>query len=182
VSIDAQFQLSNPAGIKQIDVDFGSGSIGFSTANDPEFVLGRTEVTTTLSYAAAGVFLPIIYVTDMQGNTSQHPFALSVVDPTSMNQMVQDLWARMTGKVRKGDIAGALTAFVQAHRDKFGSAFQNLQPDPATAINQLGSFSGLTVSPDDAEYQLIRQNGGTADAYPVHLMRDADGVWRIDEM
>jgi hypothetical protein len=181
-SIQSRFTAFNSGGIRRVDVDFGAGSIAYSTTSDPAFVPGRSDWKITLSYSGVGVYRPIVYVTEMNGNTTQHSFALSVVDPTALNQVLQDLWVRMTAKVKMGDIPGAVKVFVQGQRQSFQSVLQDLQPDPVTAVGQLGTLSPRSATADDAEYRLVRQSGGTTRAFPVFFIRDRDGVWRISDM
>jgi hypothetical protein len=99
-----------------------------------------------------------------------------------MDTMLKDLWARMVAKLKANDIGGALTATAAGGRSRFQVIFQNLQPNPSTAVDQLGVLTGTLFDVDSAEYMLVRQKAEGPTGYPVYFNRCGDGVWRVDAM
>ncbi|MES2999885.1 MAG: Ig-like domain-containing protein [Pseudomonadota bacterium] len=181
--VNPKFTFRNANGIGQLDIDYlGSGMFNFSTANDPSFVTGRKEIVYTLSFGSLGVIRPIFRITDMLGNVTTQQLAVTGVDPVKMDLMLKDLWMRLLAKVRTGDVEGALNGVTAGAQGQYRSIFQNLQPDAATAVDQLGTLEGVTLSIDHAEYVILRQKAGGTVGYPVYFIRDNDGVWRVDAM
>jgi len=93
--------------------------VGYSTAGDTSFVMGRNEVVYTLTYNTFGVIRPIFRITDMLGNVTTHQLTVSAVDPARPDLMLKDLWVRMLSKVRTGDVAAALTGITPGAQAQF---------------------------------------------------------------
>jgi hypothetical protein len=178
-TLQPQLRISSPNGIARVDVDaFGSGTVNLSSPGN-----GAPQMQLTLNYGASvGLFLPVVTVVDQLGNTLSHRLAVKANSIAQMNQMFMDLWGGMVGKVRSGDAAGAVRAVSPASRPRFQAIFENLRPDPATAMDALGSLQGNLLGVDAAEYLLVRLKSGVQAAYPVNFIRSADGVWRVSAM
>jgi hypothetical protein len=51
-----------------------------------------------------------------------------------------------------------------------------------SVANQLGTVTGGTFVNRFAELIIVRDPGSGPVGYPIHLVRDPDGVWRIEGM
>jgi hypothetical protein len=181
--IKAIWTLKNANGIRDVTFDYwGDGTTILRLSDKPTYVPGGTNKTLTLSYSGYGVFKPIVTVEDMFGNVYQKQFVLQARSTAEMDTMLKDLWARMVAKLKANDIGGALTATAAGGRSRFQVIFQNLQPNPSTAVDQLGVLTGTLFDVDSAEYMLVRQKAEGPTGYPVYFNRCGDGVWRVDAM
>lgn len=182
-SLPATFKVSNPNLIQRVDIDTnGDGIIDFTTTGWAGFTPGQSEFTATVTYSTAGIYKPIITVTDNLNNVTNDQFVLQVHDPVVMNQMFGDLWARMLGKLRANDVPAALTSISGGVRSKYQTVFTALQPNLASTVDQLGTLSGANLGLDMSEYLIVRTSGSNTKAYPMYFIRSEDGVWRVAGM
>jgi hypothetical protein len=181
--IKAVWTLKNPIGVRDVTFDYwGDGTVILKLSDDPGYVPGGTGKTLALTYSAYGVFKPIVTVEDMLGNIYRKQFVLQARSVAEIDTMLKDLWARMLGKLKAADIPGALTAVTGAGRQRFQAIFENLQPNPSVAVDQLGTLTGSQFGVDSAEYVVIRQKADGPTGYPIYFIRSNDGVWRVDAM
>jgi hypothetical protein len=181
--LEAKFTLKNANGVRDVTIDYwGDGTVILRLSDNPGYVVGGTSKTVSFPYGSYGVFKPILTVEDMLGNVYQQQFALQARSIAEMDVMFKELWARMLAKLKAGDIPGALTATTGAGRPRFQLIFENLQPDPATAVDQLGTLNANLFDVGSAEYFLVRQKAEGPAAYPIYFIRSGDGVWRVDAM
>ena len=90
-----------------------------------------------------------------------------------------------------GDVADRLKAvsasdaarlFSDSNRAEFLSFFTSLGSDIASVGTQLGVIRGGTVTEKHAELVVIKTTANGVTAFPIQIVRDLDGIWRIEHL
>jgi PKD repeat protein len=175
--LTVEFTVSNTSGdtIQKIEIDVdGNGSTDLTTTN--------TDAPIEHIYATPGIFQAKSRVTDSTGTTHTATHTIVVTTFDAMDQMLRSIYTIMLDRLRVGDIEGALTAITGGTREKYEAIFRALEPNLATAVDQLGAIERIMISQDFAELMVVREKNGGRRAYFVYLLRSEDGVWRIESM
>jgi PKD repeat protein len=176
--LDVAFTVENPSNTPFASIEFdvnGDGAVDYTatsiaTAN-PIFTLqpGYSMAKVTVRGAGGGAiytFTQAIYVyTAMQ----KYNFTKGV-----LNAMLDRL------KAGNGDAASSL--FIASQRDSYKAYFASLGSSLSNVANQLGIIRGATFADGFAELVIVRDTPEGPTAFPIHLIRDADAIWRIESM
>ncbi len=81
-----------------------------------------------------------------------------------------------------GDWAGASNLFTASRRAEYLAFFSSLGTSLSTIANQLGTLVGASYSDGHAELLILRTTVDGPTAFPIHIIRDPDGIWRIESM
>jgi hypothetical protein len=168
--------LSNQTGrhLVQFELDEnGSGVFGVRTSN-------FDGVQTT--YTTAGVYSPVLRVTDDQGVTYTATTVVSVEDPSVVTARFQGLWTSFKGRLQAGDIQGALNHLAPVARARFQTVFQQLGPDLPTIAAGFDNLEVLEQIENIAETIIVQQENGSPKLYFIYYRRDSLGRWLIEEM
>ena len=92
------------------------------------------------------------------------------------------VYQSMLRRLAAGDIAGASTMITNPIRDQSVAIFNQLGAGLPAAIEELGIVREATMGSEYAELVVTRDKPGGQFAYRVYVIRDSDGVWRIDGM
>jgi sugar lactone lactonase YvrE len=147
---------------------FGPG--GFSLA----------DVTTT--YATPGLWFPVVRAWDAEWTPHVATTVVHVEDPQAVTARVQRVWAGLTGRLRAGDVDGALTYLAPAIHARFRRVFEALGPVLPAVAAGFGQLEVLEQVGDIAEAAIVQVENGVPMLYFVYLHRDGLGRWLIEEM
>lgn len=109
--------------------------------------------------------------------------SIEVTSWQSLDSMLRAVYFGMLGKLRVGNIEGALTAVTGEARARYREVFGDIPNLPA-AVDQLGTIADGLLDRRYAQYVILRpsQDGQGYDGYDVYFLRGPDGIWRIDSM
>lgn len=172
-----RFSVSStaPHPITRIEVDFdGDGASDFTTT-DPAAPIQHT-------YAAEGVYIATVRVTDHLGVSRSWSIAIVVTNITATDVVLRGIYNGMLDHLRTGNIDAALTAISSGMQEKYRAIFQALGGRLPTVVSQLGTLQTGTIGGDMAEYVVVRDQNGQPTAFLIYFLRGDDGVWRIDGM
>jgi len=107
---------------------------------------------------------------------------VTVNDPAEQDALIRSVWNGMNAALLAGDVTGA-RAFLDAPAvDHYGPTFDALLAFMPDIIASYSPLVTLTISSDVAEYGLKRTIDGEDRLFLVDLLREDDGVWRLDSM
>jgi len=154
-----------------IQADFdGNGTIDFT---------GQRLAEQTFTYGQPGLFVPIVSVTDAQGQRTTVPGVVQVFDRASLDVLLQAKWASMRDSLRRGDIAQALTQISERSRNRYQQAFTALAPDLPAVDTILTDVRFVRARGLEAIFEMSRTDAGILKSFEVRFHVDADGFWRV---
>jgi Bacterial Ig domain len=140
---------------------------------------GLTLEGQTFTYTTPGRFLPIVSVTDDQGNKFSASAELLVEDQATLNALLQSQWAGMKTALQQGNIQGALQFLASESRPAFEAMFRELASVLTTVGADLGEIRLVEVREGLAEYELLAVEHGRSVSYYVEFVRDENEQWHL---
>ena len=160
-------------------------SIEYDVDNDgiPEYSTGDPNATFPYTYTTPGCYTARVTVTDDATNTYTATQTIAVQDVDEVKNQVTAVYYRMLEKFRIGSLAEAMNGLTETMKGKYEAAFNALSPTDLTAyIDNIGTVVGGRFMGDTAEITVVRDEDGTLKAFPVFVIKEKDGVWRIGGM
>ena len=169
--LTVSFTLLGAPGSATIQADFdGNGTIEFAGQNLAEQVF---------IYAQPGLYLPVVSVTDAQGQRTIVPGVIQVFDRAGLDALLQAKWTSLRDALRRGDIAQALTQISERSRSRYQQAFTVLTPDLPTVDTILTDVRFVRARGLEAIFEMSRTDAGILKSFEVRFHVDADGFWRV---
>jgi hypothetical protein len=162
------------AGIARIEIDFGTGAPRFSTT-DPDAAMETT-------YARPGVYTPTIAITDADGIVHDYTRVIVVANVGAIDAKLRAIYADMLGRLRAGDLEGALRLFTASSAETYRPALQLLLPGIASIADRLDAIVDGTIMEGLAEYVLVQDRPDGRRAFLLYLTQGGDGTWRISSL
>jgi hypothetical protein len=166
---------ATPVATVELDVD-GDGSIEFTATGMPTSGL-------TATYPNAGTMRPRITFKDASGavlyTVTKQVHVVNVVDRYNLVKGVYtDIVSRMAAS--NGDLASGL--FVESRREDYRNFFSQVGVSLASVAGQLGQLRGASIVGRHAELVVVRDTSEGPTAFLIHVIRGADGIWRVEHM
>lgn len=169
--LTVSFALLGVSASDGVEADFdGNGTVDF---------IGPRLDGHVFTYAQPGLYLPLVTVTDAQGQRATVPAVIQVFDHTALDTFLQAKWAAMKDTLRRGDIPQALTHVAMRSRARYQQAFTTLLPDLPVIDSILTDLAFIRVRGLEAIYEMRRTDAGILKSFEVRFQVDADGVWRV---
>lgn len=92
------------------------------------------------------------------------------------------VYQKAMGKLRRGDVEGALSHFTPAGQARHRPMFESLRPRLATVVDNLGTVRRVSVAERSGEIELLRETPSGPQVFPVIFLKGRDGAWKIDSM
>jgi Big-like domain-containing protein/glucodextranase-like protein len=150
---------------------------GFGPFNLPAGTILRLSTT-----FQAGVSVNTVVFTDTAGARTTQQVVVEARDPAQMDQMFLAIWNGMNNALVAGDRDGAMVYLNFGAQRKFGPVFDVLMPFMPQIVASYSPLVRSSLSSSIGEYGVVRVFNGQKRLYLIYFLRDADGVWRIDEM
>lgn len=142
-----------------------------------------TEPEISVNYAAPGLYLPQVTVTDTSGNRFSATAVVNVLDPDRLGRRLVAKWSGMRAALERGEIEAALEFFTFGSRERYRQIFTALAEQLAGIGRDLPDLSSVSFSGFQARYRIERVHliNGQPEAisYWVYFVQDTDGIWRI---
>jgi hypothetical protein len=171
------FSVANPnnTAFTSIEFDFNGDGISDYTATD----LASADPIVTLN---AGYSMT--KVTVKNGSNVIYTFSQPIYVYTAIDRynVVKGVLSSVLDRLKAGNGDSASNLFVENRRDDYKTLFAGMGASLASIASQLGSIRGGSFSGDFAEMIIVRTTSSGSVAYPIHLVRESDGVWRIEGM
>jgi hypothetical protein len=165
------FSLLGVPASATIQADFdGNGTI--------DFIAPRLDGQ-TFTYSHAGLYVPLVTVTDAGGQRTAIPTVVQVFDPAVLDALLQSKWTALRDALRRGDIAQAVTQISARSRSRYQQAFTALSPDLPAIDSILTDVRSVRVRGLEAIFEMSRTDAGILKSFEVRFHVDADGFWRV---
>jgi len=166
------FSLLGAPAAFTIELDFeGNGTVNFT---------GPSVEGQTFTYAAPGLYLPTVIITDPQGNHITASAVVQVYDPIALDALLQSKWQGIKAALQLGDIPAALQFIASQSRSIYQELFAELDPVVSIVGANLGDVRIVEIREDLAEGELLVLEDGRSISYYVEFIRDTDGLWRLN--
>ena len=176
LSVTFNYAFSSPIGFKKVALDFdGDGRDDFRTTN-PAGPSGSVQNT----YSKPGLYLAVLTITDNQGQIHKADIGIQVTTFEALDALFLSVWNRMNDALVRGDVNGALACLNSRAQEKYARVFNELLVDMPAIVGSYSSPQRVSTGDNYFEYAINRTIDGENQIFFAYLLRDADGVWRID--
>lgn len=164
-----------PVGSVEIDVD-GNGTVDITTAGLPAAGVQAT-------YAGAGTATPRFTFKDAAGSVIYTTVrSVRIEDPVVKYDMLKGVYTDVVGRLSAGNGTAASGLFVESRRADYQDFFSQIGSNLAGVAGQLGQLRGGSMSGNRAELVVVRETSEGQTAFIIHVIRGADGIWRVESM
>jgi len=177
-ALPVQFNLttSSTQPVLGVVVDFGDGS--------PNYTDNRTGYVSKHTYSNPGLYVASATITFAD---SSQQYANTMVMALSMPEQRADIcstFAYVRAQMIAAQPSAALQGFTVDFSTKLSPLFQALSTRGllANVGAQLGTLAAGTIGLDTADLMAVRDTNGRLLGFPIHFIRDTNGVWRINAM
>ena len=141
---------------------------------------GDTLIDQVFVYALPGVHVATLQVTPADGQALTARTLVEVYDRIALEARLRAVWGAFRGALNAGDVALA-SSFVHSDRRVVWEEYlRQSTPDLFAATDTvLADIALLEVGTGRAECEMMREVDGLLYSFPVALLIDADGSWRL---
>ncbi|MBL0142899.1 MAG: hypothetical protein IPP91_12550 [Betaproteobacteria bacterium] len=159
----------------EFDVD-GNGTVDITTQGIPP---AGVEAT----YSSAGTVRPRVTFKDASGSviyttTKQ----VHIVDPIAKYNILKGVYTDIVGRLSAGNGTSASGLFVEDRQTDYQDFFTQIGSNLASVAGQLGQLRGGSITGNHAELVVVRTTADGPTAFIIHVIRGADGIWRVESM
>lgn len=171
------FSVSNFTGqaIARVELDMDGDGSTDRVVTDP-------SVPIDVTYANPGIYPARVKVIYGQNQSYEQTLAIVVQDAVQMDTLFTNLWDGMNEALVRGDGNGAAQYLNEGAKRKYLPVFEALKSQFPQIIASYSPLRRVSISEDIGEYAIARNVNGQNRLYLIYFLRDADGVWRVDEM
>ncbi|HJX10202.1 MAG TPA: hypothetical protein VJ733_06825, partial [Candidatus Binatia bacterium] len=135
-----------------------------------------------VTYANPGVYPARVKVIYGQNQSYEQTLAVIVQDAVQMDALFTNLWNGMNEALARGDVIGATQYLNETAKRKYQPVFDAFKTQFPQIIASYSPLRRVSISGDIGEYAINRTYQGRNRIYLIYFLKDADGVWRMDEM
>ncbi len=100
--------------------------------------------------------------------------------PIDRFRLMTNIYNGVNERLKAGNIDGAVSNFTNTIRENYRTAFTAAGSGLAALANGFGTIKGLQLHSTFAELSVVRDTVDGDIVFTVFLIRDSDGIWRID--
>lgn len=166
----------------KIDGSFSitSSSITYTGPSQPETLYSSVDEY-RLRLTTEGVYYFTVNVTGPDSNVYQDTVAVVVLNATNLDASLRAKWFAMTNSLSAKDITTALTYVSPSTRTIYQQMYSAIIDQlPAMVATQTG-FELVSIKDNVAIYELVTLENGEAFSYEVLFIKDASGLWMIQD-
>ncbi len=176
LTVTFSYALASTAAIDSIAFDFnGDGRDDFTSRKSPPATVQNT-------YTTPGLFVARLKVTDTSRRVYTAEVGIEVASFDTLDVLFLGVWNGMTSALAKRDVSTALIGLNARAAGFYAPIFQDLLADMPSIVQSFSLPHRAYVQDDLLEYAVNRTIDGQDRIFFVYLMRDADGVWRLESM
>jgi Glucodextranase, domain B len=175
LSVTFTYDFTPTQPINKVAIDFdGDGRDDFWT---------RKPVTAMQNtYTMPGLYVALLTVTDTAGVVRKSNIGIEVSTAAARDSLFHSVWDTMNSALVRGDINGALTMLNSRAQEQYASVFNALVSEMPVIVASYSDPQFVSSDADNFEYAINRMIDGEDQIFLVYLVRDGDGVWRMDGM
>jgi len=161
--------------INKVAIDFdGDGRDDFWT---------RKPVTAMQNtYTVPGLYVATLTVTDTAGVVRKANVGIDVSTTTARDSLFRSVWDTMNAALVRGDVNRALSMLNARAQEQYALVFNTLISEMPQIVASYSDPQFVGSATDYFEYAVNRMIDGEDQIFFVYLVRDGDGVWRMDGM
>jgi len=181
-SLVVRFTVENPDDVafNRITFDLDDDGIANVTATPAQFVDGILNVSATYS---TGTWIAVITAYDDRDQVIYSTRkSIVVLSPAALQAKLMNVYDGMLGRLRVGNVTGALTAFTATARDRYAGVLSQLQTALPSIIAEIGELKEFNFGMDLAELSVVRTTQAGSEQFMLYMLRSEDGIWRFDGM
>ena len=167
LKIDGSFSITN-------------STITYTGPAQPETLYSSVDEY-RLKLTTEGVYYFTATVTGPDANTYQDTVAIIVLNATQLDALLRGKWNAMTNRLSAKDITTALTYISPStsaiYQQMYSAIIDQL---PAMVATQTG-FELVSIKDNVAIYNLVTLENGEAFSYKVFFIKNANGLWMIQD-
>jgi Glucodextranase, domain B len=159
----------------KLAMDFdGDGRDDYRTNHPP------TSLVNT--YTMPGLYFPTLKITDSAGSVHTAAVAVEIHTTGERDALFLAVWNGMNDALVRGNLEQALVYLNARARRQYTRVFQGLLPELPAIVGSYSAPLSVSATADVLEYAVQRSIDGEDRIFLIYLLRDADGVWRLDRM
>jgi hypothetical protein len=167
------YDFRSAQAVQKLAIDFdGDGRDDFSTRKPPMAVQN--------AYTRSGLYVATLTITDRVGQVHQAAVGIEVRAWDVRDALFRGVWDALTGALGRSDIEVALQPLNARARERYAPIFSELVADLPWIVASYSAPQFVSEGPGYLEYAVSRLIDGETRIFFVYLLRDADGVWRMD--
>jgi hypothetical protein len=167
------YDFRSSEAIRRLAIDFdGDGRDDFSTKKPPTAMQN--------SYTRSGLYVATLTITDRLGAVHKAALAIEVRAWDVRDSLFHGVWDAMTDALARRDVEAALQPLNARARERYAPVFNELAADLPSIVASYSVPQFVSEGPGYLEYAVARLIDGETKIFFVYLLRDADGVWRMD--
>ena len=105
-----------------------------------------------------------------------------MLSPAALRAKLKSLYDGMLGRLRVGNVAGALTALTGTARDRYGPVLSQLEATLPSVVDGIGELREINFGIELAELSVVRTTPTGSEQFMLYMLRSEDGIWRFDGM
>jgi hypothetical protein len=163
-----------------IDID-GNGIVDYAERGFPVPILERAF---QVNYLTPGTYPLTLTLTRANGAEIIYRATrmIHVQSVPRAAETLRDIFRGMLTALAAGDTASAATWLTSAVRGRYLEAFNRLVSVLPQTVEDVGSIEAAVLGDGYGELAVVRNVDGVMHRFPVLMIRDGDGLWRIDGM
>ncbi len=159
--------------IQKLAIDFdGDGRDDFSTKKPPMAVQN--------AYTHSGLYVATLTITDRLGQVHKAAVGIEVHAWDVRDSLFRSVWDALTEALVRGDVEAALQPLNARARERYAPIFNEFVADLPWIVSSYSVPQFVSEGPGYLEYAVARLIDGETKIFFIYLLRDADGVWRMD--
>ncbi|MFA7061455.1 MAG: hypothetical protein WC156_11650 [Pedobacter sp.] len=164
--LDGSFSIANPqinfSGPVPITLRAGASPTDFTTAL-------TVEGTYTFTASAVGP----------DGQMYSDTVLITVVSLTKLENLLKGKWEGMKTAIINGNIDTALSYMVATVQDRYRTILTAPSYEAAARFSEISRIEIFTVNGRAVQAGAIRLEDSVEYAYPLNIVQDVDGIWKI---
>jgi hypothetical protein len=166
----------------QIDGSFSIGSSLISVTGpvQPDFLSSSAD-TYQVQMTPEGIYYFTASVTGPDGNTYQDTIGVAALNATEIDNLLRSKWTAMVNSLGNKDIPTALMYISPDTRSIYQQMYTAIVDQlPAMVATQTG-LNFISFNNSAAFYDLVTSENGVTAKYEVVFIKDANGLWIIQD-
>lgn len=133
-------------------------------------------------YSQPGLYVARLKVVDANRREYLADLGIEVVSLAQLDALFASVWDGMNAALLQSDVPRAVRALNGRAAEQYRPVFEDLAAAMPAIVSSYSRPQRVSARRDVLEYAVNRTVRGENRIFFVYLMRDADGVWRIDSM
>lgn len=158
----------------------GASSLSATGPVQPE-ILSSSADQYKVKMAAEGTYYFTANVTGPDESLYQDTIVISVLNKTTLDNILRSKWTAMTDSLLAGDTATALTYISAGAQTTYQQMFTALGDQLTSITATQRELNFISIRDGQAKYELVTIENGKTYSYEVIFATDSSGLWKIQE-